>query len=64
MNKDDFYDYIRETFDLSGTSLRLIQNILDYIKKTTCNKNEQYSLACDLLDGFGLTDDELKKIEF
>ena len=65
MNKEEFYDFILETFDLPGTSRKLISNILDYIEKTTCDENEQYLMACDLLDGtIGLTDSELRKIAF
>lgn len=64
MGKDEFYEYICENFDLDGTSLRLIQNILDYIEKTTIDENEQYLLACDLLCGFGMSDYEMSKIAF
>ena len=64
MDKDEFYEYIIENFSLDGTARRLIQNILDYIEKTTCDENEQYVMACDLLSGFGMTDAELRKIAF
>lgn len=64
MGKDEFYEYIHENFSLDGTSLRLIQNILDHIEKTAIDENEQYLLACDLLCGFGMSDAEMRMISF
>lgn len=64
MNKEEFYNYILENFSLDGTALRLVQNILDHIEKTTPDENEQYLMACDLLSGFGMTDAEMRKIAF
>lgn len=62
MTKEQFYNYILENFNLDGTAL--VQNILDYIEKHTFDTNESYLMACDLLDGIGLTDAELRKISF
>ena len=63
MNKVEFMDYISENFELSGAEWRLISNILDYISVHAEDENEQYLMACDLLDGtIGLTDSELKMI--
>ena len=65
MNKKEFFNFIVETFELDGAAQRLIHNILDYIERTTCDENEQYLMACDLLDGtIGLTDTELRPIAF
>ena len=64
MSKEEFYGYIVDNFSLDGAALRLVQNILDYIEKTTDRENEQYLMACDLLSGFGMTDAEMRLIAF
>lgn len=63
MNKTEFMEYIANNFTISGEAYRLISNILDYIESHTMDENEQYLMACDLLDGtIGLSDNELQKI--
>lgn len=64
MDKEEFYEFIRENFSLDGAALRLIQNILDYIETASSDENDQYLLACDLLSGIGLSDAELRQIAF
>lgn len=62
MNKDQFYEYVRENFTLDGTSLRLIRNILDYVAVQGCPYKEQQALLSALLDGFGLTEEEFRTV--
>ena len=63
MNKEEFMDYISENFDISAEAYRLIDNILNYIASQSVDENEQYDMACALLDGtIGLTDAEIRKI--
>ena len=61
MNKDTFYNYIVENFNLDGASCRLIRSILSYIEEQGFDKNESYRHLCMLLDGtIGLSDREIK----
>ena len=63
MNKEQFFEYIHENFNIDGTSQGLILNILDYIEANYSEKNEQYNALCSLLYGtIGLEDAELKKV--
>ena len=63
MNKEQFFEYIHENFNIDGASQSLILNILDYIEANYSEKNEQYNALCSLLDGtIGLEDAELKKV--
>lgn len=63
MNKEQFFEYIHENFNIDGASQSLILNILDYIEANYSEKNEQYNALCSLLDGtIGLEDRELKKV--
>lgn len=65
MNKEEFYNYIRDNFELEGAAMRLIWNILTFIEESCTSHDEQYALACDLLDNtIGLADAELRKICF
>lgn len=65
MNREQFFNYIVDNFDISGEAQRLIDNILRYIEQTATDETEQYNMAVTLLDGtIGLTDNELKKIAF
>lgn len=61
MNKEEFMLYLQNEFDLSGSTFRLIGNILDYAEKLPCN--EQYSFLSDLLsETIGLSDREIRQI--
>lgn len=63
MNRDEFYNYILENFNISGEAQRLIDNILQFVESHYSNENEQYNVLCSLLDGtIGLTDNEIKKV--
>lgn len=63
MNREQFYDYIVENFNISGEAGRLIQNILYFVEENYTKENEQYKALCDLLDGtIGLTDAEIRKV--
>lgn len=63
MNKEEFMHYISENFDISIEAHRLINNILNYIAFQCVDEDEQYEMACALLDGtIGLTDAEIRKI--
>lgn len=65
MNKEEFLEYVRDNYCISGPEDRLIENIVNYIAIQGVNEEEQYLMACDLLDGtIGLTDAELRKISF
>lgn len=62
MNREEFMDYLRENFELTGAEQRLIDNIL---RRGECitDENEQYLFLCDMLDGtIGLSDREIKMI--
>lgn len=62
MNADEFYDYIIENFTLDGTSRSLVRNIIDYVSKTNNGENT-YTLLNWLLDGIGLEDSELRRVQ-
>ena len=63
MNKQQFFEYIQENFNIDGASQRLILNILDYVEANYPEENEQYNALVSLLDGtIGLEDRELKKV--
>lgn len=65
MNKEEFLEYIRTNYDLSGEAFRLVKNIVDFIEANASDEAEQYSMACELLDGtIGLSDAELRRIYF
>lgn len=59
---NEFLEYIKENFEISGEAYRFIINILNYIKSKTKDEKEQYFMACELLDGtIGLSENELRK---
>ena len=63
MNREQFYNYILEIFDLSGDAQRLISNILLFVEENYSKENEQYTVLSSLLDGtIGLTDNEIKNV--
>lgn len=62
MNREQFYNYILENYDISAEAGRLINNILYYIEAQDMSENEQYVMLCDLLDGtIGLSDTEIRR---
>ena len=63
MNREEFMEYIRENFNVNGTTQRLINNILCFVENNYPEENEQYRVLCSLLDGtIGLTSNEIKKV--
>jgi len=63
MNKDEFYDYIVENFNLDGASFRLVHNIIYYVanQEFTDVQDAQVHLK-SLLDGaFGIEEHEIRK---
>lgn len=63
MNREEFMEYIRENFNVNGTTQRLIDNILCFVENNYPEENEQYRVLCSLLDGtIGLTSNEIKKV--
>lgn len=59
---EKFFNYVRDNFELDGLMAgTLLWNILAAIEAWTTNEDEQYSMVCDLLDGIGLTDEEIKE---
>lgn len=63
MNREQFFNYILENFNISGAAGRLIDNILQFVETRYTDENEQYNALCSLLDGtIGLTYNEIKKV--
>lgn len=63
MNREQFYNYILENFNVSKEAERLIDNILQFVELHYPEENEQYNALCSLLDGtIGLTANEIKKV--
>lgn len=61
MSKEEFMEWIRATFDVPGSTQRMMENILDYVEKLP--EEQHYAALTDLLDGtIGLTDAEIRKI--
>lgn len=64
MNREEFYNYILENFQIDGATVRLINNILVFVENNyPVEFNQQYDILAELLDGtIGITSDELKKV--
>ena len=63
MNREQFYQYILDNFNISGEATRLINNILHFVEENYTDENEQYRALCDLFDGtIGLSDAEIRKV--
>ena len=60
MDKDTFMEWVRETFDFPETTLRLMENILDYCEKLS--EDEQYPALLDLFSGLTLSENEIRRI--
>ena len=61
MNKEEFMEWVRENFDVPGSTQRMMENVLDYVEKLP--EEDHYSALTDLLSGaIGLTDAEIRKI--
>lgn len=64
MNREEFYNYILENFQIDGATARLINNILIFVENNyPVEFNQQYDILAELLDGtIGITSDELKRV--
>lgn len=63
MDREEFYNYIMDNFNISGEAARLINNILSYVEENFFDENEQYIQLCNLLDGtIGLSDSEIRNV--
>ena len=62
MDREEFMEYLRENYEMTGAEQRMIDNIL---RRAECiaDENDQYLFLCDMLDGtIGLSDREIKMI--
>lgn len=57
--KDEFFEYILENFTIDNDGRRLISNILDWIWVQAMDKKDSVNCLMLLLDGIGLTEDEI-----
>ena len=62
MNRKEAMEYLTTNFSLSGEAQRIIDNILYYVELQDLDEDQQYNLLSSLLDGIGLTDEEIKRI--
>lgn len=62
MNKHEFIEYLHNNFNLSPECHRIINNILN--RAEGMEPAIQYCYLSDLLDGIGLSDNELLQVEF
>lgn len=63
MNREEFIQYIEKNFDVSGSTVRLISNILYYVEVQGVDEDEQHDLLSFMLDGtIGLLDSEIRQI--
>lgn len=59
--KDEFFEYILENFTIDNDGRRLISNILDWIWTQSMDKEDSVNCLMLLLDGIGLTEDEISQ---
>lgn len=64
MDRKEFYQYLINNFSLSGEAQRLIDNILRYVELQSAPPDEQHQMIGFLLDGIGLSEDEVRKVHF
>ena len=63
MNREEFIQYIEKNFDVSGSTVRLISNILYYVEVQGVDEDEQHDMLSFMLDGtIGLLDSEIRQI--
>ena len=62
MSEKEFYDYIMESFNLGGTSSRLVSNIIEYVKdQGFVDAEDAHAHLKSLLDGaFGIKENEIE----
>lgn len=59
--KDEFFEYILENFTIDNDGRKLISNILDWIWVQSMDKEDSVNCLMLLLDGIGLTEDEISQ---
>lgn len=64
MDRFSFMAYINENFTLSVQAQRLVYDILFYIEDNFDDPETQRSIARELLDSIGLSDEEYNLIKF
>ena len=64
MDRKEFYQYLIDNFSLSSEAQRLIDNILYYVELQSAPPDEQHQMIGFLLDGIGLSEDEVRKVHF
>ena len=64
MDRKEFYQYLIDNFSLSGEAQRLIDNIFYYVELQSASPDEQHQMIGFLLDGIGLSEDEIRKVYF
>lgn len=64
MDRFSFVAYIDKNFTLSVQAQRLVYDILFYIEDNFDDTETQRSVARDLLDSIGLSDEEFNLIDF
>mgnify|MGYP007068328134 FL=1 len=63
MNREEFIQYIERNFNVSGSIVRLISNILYYVEVQGVDEDEQHDMLSFMLDGtIGLLDSEIRQI--
>ena len=62
LNRKEAMQYLTTNFSLSGEAQRIIDNILYYVELQDLDEDQQYNMLSSLLDGIGLTDEEIKRI--
>ena len=63
MNREEFIQYIERNFNVSGSTVRLISNILYYVEVQGVDEDEQHDMLSFMLDGtIGLLDSEIRQI--
>ena len=63
MNREEFIQYIERNLNVSGSTVRLISNILYYVEVQGVDEDEQHDMLSFMLDGtIGLLDSEIGQI--
>lgn len=63
MNKQEFYQYILDNFNIDGATSRLIDNILVYVEENFTEAHMQHYILEKLLGGpIGLSEQEIENV--
>lgn len=64
MSKEDWLEWVRRNFNISGEADRMLVNILNFVE-TIHDTTEKYLFLDYLLDGtIGLTETEIRMLDF